>query len=99
MSGRGAQAAACDLLELLAVVSDTPAGAAQREGWPDDRRQSHQLQRRHRLVERADEAAPGALEADPLHRLTKQLPVLGLGDRLLASPDKFHVVSPQCARA
>ena len=37
---RGAQAAADDLLELLAVVGDAAAGAAQGEGRPDDRRQA-----------------------------------------------------------
>ena len=36
--GRGAQAALDDVLELVAVVGDAAAGAAEGEGGPDDRR-------------------------------------------------------------
>ena len=50
--GREVEPARHDLLELLDVVGDAAAGAAEREGGPDDRGQARQLQHRARLVER-----------------------------------------------
>jgi hypothetical protein len=99
VGGRGAQATPRDLLELFAVVGDAAAGAAEGEGGSDDRRQSHELQRRRRFVERAHKPALGRSESDPLHRLAEELPVLGLGDRLLARTDELDVVPPEHARA
>src|SRR3546814_3758276 len=44
--GRGDQAAANDMFEFLTVIGDTAAGAAQREGRTDDRRQAGALDRK-----------------------------------------------------
>ncbi len=42
---RSAKPAADDLLEFLGIVGDAAAGAAQREGWADDRRQPGHVER------------------------------------------------------
>ena len=49
--GRGVEPALDDLDELLAVVGDAAAGAAQREGGADDGRQADSIERAHRLGE------------------------------------------------
>ena len=79
---RGVEPALDDLGELLPVVADAAAHAAQREGRPHDRRQADVLERPHRLLAVVGEHRLGRRKADPRHRLAEQQPVLGLGDRL-----------------
>ena len=78
---RGVEAALDDVEELLAVVGDAAAGAAEREGRADDRRQADVVERLQRL-DRALWASTRArrLEADLRHRLAEELAVLGLVD-------------------
>ena len=79
---RGVEAALDDLEELLAVVGDAAAGAAEREGGADDRRQADDLQRLQRVDQRVRQLRARRLQADPLHRLAEELAVLGLVDGL-----------------
>ena len=83
-----------DLLEFLAVVGDAAAGAAQREGRPDDRRQAD-LGRARSIASSSvcDQPALRAVEADPVHRLAEQLAVLGLVDRLGVGADHLDARS------
>ncbi len=96
---RGAQAAADDFLEFFRVVGDAAAGAAQREGRPDDRRKPDRCQRLDRGIERADEPALWRDEADFVHRLAEQIAVFGLGDGRFAGADQLDPVAREDARA
>ena len=51
------------------------------------------VERRKRLVDGADDAARGHLEADPLHRLLEQLAVLGLLDGVGVGADHLDAVA------
>ena len=90
--GRGDQAAADDMLELLAVIRDAAAGAAEREGRADDRGQPGAFEHRKRLVERVRDAAARAFQPDLVHRVAELLPVLGLVDRLGIGADHLDAI-------
>ncbi len=76
-----------DRLELLHVVGDAAAGAAERETRPDHAGQADQLDGRPRLVHRVCELGPGDLEPAPSHRLAELLAALRLLDRVAARAD------------
>ena len=63
---RGIEPALDDLGELLPVVADAAARAAQREGRPDDRGQADVLERPHRLLAVVGEHRLGRRKADPV---------------------------------
>ena len=90
---RGIQARGHDLLELLVVVGDPAAPAAERVARPDDRRQPDLGDRGSGLGERAHDDAPRHLEPDPRHRVAEQLAVLGLGDCSLRGADQLDAVA------
>src|SRR5437867_5986189 len=69
------------LLELVRVVGDRAARAAERERRPDDRRVAGLAHDRARLVEAPRAARARQREADALHRFLEELTVLGLPDR------------------
>ena len=79
--GRGVEPALDDLEELLAVIGDAAAGAAEGEGRPDDRRQADHVERLQCIDQRVGQLRARRLEADLPHRLAEQLAVLGLVDR------------------
>jgi hypothetical protein len=79
-SRRGVDAALDDLDELLLVVGDAAAGAAERERRPDDRRQADIFERLQRLDQRLDLMRARRRKPDLLHRLAEQLAVFGLVD-------------------
>ena len=87
-TGREVQAAARQLLELLVVVGDAAAGAAEGEGGADHRGKPRHVQQRLRLVEAPRHPAPRHLEADASHRLLEELAVLADLHRLAARPDE-----------
>ena len=60
VDGRKVEAAAHQLLELLHVVGDPPAGAAQGEGGADHRGQAGQVEHGPRLLERLARPRSGA---------------------------------------
>ena len=81
--------------EFLAVVGDAAAGAAEREGGADDRRQADcRRARRERLG--SSVVAPGCERgvARPIvvHRLAEQLAVFGLVDGFGGGADHLDVV-------
>ena len=92
------QAATHDLLELLAVVRDAASGAAEREGRADDRRISCALDDGFGLVEGRGDTAFGDPQADPLHRFSEELSILGDRDRVRARPDQLDAESLERAR-
>ena len=95
---RGVEAARDDLRELLAVVGDAAAGAAQREGRADDRRQADVLERALRPRPRVRDACErGVSSPIRVHRLAEQLAVLGLVDRLGVRADHLDAVFLQHA--
>jgi hypothetical protein len=96
---RGAQAPGDDLLELLRVVGDAAARAAEREGGPDDRRQADGLQCFQRRFIGIDQARGRGLEADLVHRLAEELAVLGLLDDVGVGADQLHAKALQGAVA
>ena len=84
---RGVEPALDDLDELLAVVGDAAAGAAERERRTDDGRQPHMLERRQRLRHGVREHRARRFEPYSVHRLAEELAVLGLGDRFRLGTD------------
>ena len=99
--GRGVEAALDDLGELLAVVGDAAARAAQREGGrmiagrPDVLRAPASASCAG--VRRARDF--GRLEADPGHRLAEQLAVLGLVDHRRLGADHLDAELGEHAHA
>ncbi len=85
--GRGVEAALDDVEELLAVIGDAAAGAAEGEGRADDRRQADGLHRLERIDQRMGKLGARRLQADPPHCLAEQLAVLGLVDRFRRCAD------------
>src|SRR5207237_8240978 len=79
--GRLLEAPAARLVELLGMVGDRAAGAAERERRADDRGIPNLADDRACLFEGLHARGPGELEADLLHRGLDQLAVLGLLDR------------------
>src|SRR5688500_9579343 len=84
---RKLDAAAYDLLELLAVVRDATPRAAESEGRPDDRRKSHHLRERESFVERRCDSALRHREPDPAHGVRELPPVLRHRDCACVGPD------------
>ena len=83
--------------ELLAVVGDAAAGAAQGVGGPNDGRQPHQVERLASLVERARDAALRAFQPDLSHRFAEGLAVLRNLDRRPRGADQVHAVARERA--
>ena len=100
---RGVEAGLADALEVLAVVGDAAAGAAEGEGGADDRGQADVLDGGQRLVDGVGDGGLGVLEADAVHRLAEELAVLGHLDGLALGADQLdaelgehaHVVERQ----
>ena len=84
---RGVDAALDDLDELLLVVGDAAAGAAERERRPDDRRQADIVERLQRLDQRLDLMRARRRKPDLRHRLAEQLAVFRLVDRFGGGAD------------
>ena len=78
--------------ELLAVVGDAAAQAAEGEAGPQDERESELVPDRVHLVERTRHARLGHVEADGGHRVLEPLPVLGFLDGVELRPDELRVV-------
>ena len=91
--GAGLQAAFAEGAELLGVVGDAPAAAAQGEGRPDDAGvAADDLAHPLRLLQGVSDAGGTHRHADPLHRLLKEQPVFRLADRLQVGADQLHPV-------
>ena len=89
----GLQAAFAEGAELLGVVGDAPAAAAQGEGRPDDAGvAADDLAHPLRLLQGVGNAGGTHRHADPLHRLLKEQPVFRLADRLQVGADQLHPV-------
>jgi hypothetical protein len=73
------------LPELGAGLGEASAVAAERERRPDDRGQADPFQ----LGDVGDDPAVRHTQADALHRLAEEAPVLGAGDRLEAGADEL----------
>ncbi len=97
VAGRGPKTVLDDVLEFLAVIGDAAAGAAQGEGRADHGGQADIGKVRARLIERFHQLALGRLQADPVHRLAEQQPVLGLGDGVFFGADQFDIVAGEHA--
>ena len=85
-------------VELLAVVGDAAAGAAQREAGPQHAGQADLVADRAGLVEVVGQAAAGTFQADLLHASLEQLAILGLADRLGAGADQDAAMALERAR-
>jgi hypothetical protein len=94
---RQVQAALDDVLELLAVVGDAAAAAAEREARADDRRIADLGLRLDRLLEGLGDFGARAFQADFLHRDAEQLAILGHADRLARGADQLDAVLLQHA--
>ncbi len=86
------QAGRGDVDELLAVVGDAAAGAAQGEAGADDHREVQQARDLHRRLETVGDEAGRHGHVDAFHRLLEQLAVLGELDRLEARAQQAHAV-------
>ena len=86
------ESAAGELAELLDVVGDAGADAAERERRPDDARKAELLDRAKRFLDRADVAALGHVGADLAHGVAEQQPVLGDLDRGHRRADQLDAV-------
>ncbi len=89
---RGIEAALDDLDELLLVVGDAPAGAAEGERGPNDRRQADLVERRKAFGEVVGHDRARRFEADPRHRLAEQRPIFRLVDGLGLGTDHLDAV-------
>ena len=76
-----------DLLELLEVVGDPAAHAAEGVGRPDDRGQPDLGEERPRLVHRVDGAGPRLAKPEALDERPERLTVLGPADDLAVGTD------------
>ena len=87
-----------DFLELLAVVGDAAAGAAEREGGADDEREGADLLGHlARLLHRVGDAGARQVEPDLEHGLLEQQAVLALVDGLGVGADHPDAVLLQHA--
>jgi len=91
-SGAGVQPALDDGDELVLVVGNAAAGAAQREGRPDDGRKTDHRLHLQRFLHAVRERRARAGKADFFHRLLEFLAVLGLVDRLAFRADHLDAV-------
>jgi hypothetical protein len=103
---REVDAALADLLELLRVVGDAAAGAAEREAGPDHHREAvppisavMRFCTVPGLFHRVRDAALGRAEPDLRHRVLELQAVLGLLDRVLVGADHLDAVLRRARRA
>jgi hypothetical protein len=89
---RGVETGAAHRLEIVAVVGDAAAGAAQGKGRADDRGQADLFQRGPGVIHVAGDRGARVFQPDPRHRLAEQRPILGLFDRLAVGADHLHPV-------
>ena len=87
-----------DLLELLAVVGDAAARAAERERRTNDRREAGALDDRFGFVVALGDSARGDGEPDARHRLAELPAVFGDRDRLRRRADQLDAVPLERAR-
>ena len=92
MRRRERKPALADLDELLHVVGDAAARAAQREGRTDHGGEAHAALHFKRLGHAVGNARAGALKADLFHRLLEALAVLGLVNGVGRCADQFDAV-------
>ena len=90
--GRGIEAARHDVFELLAVVGDAAAAAAEGERRADHHRVADLAGDRQRLLEAAGDLRLRRIEADLAHGVAEQLAVLGHVDRRARGGDQLDVV-------
>ncbi len=96
--GGGVEALGGDGLELLPVVGDAAAGAAEGEGRADDKGKGADLGHGGAgLVHGVGGDGPGALQADFFHAILEQLAVLALADGLHLGANQPDVVAGECA--
>ena len=79
-------------LELLDVVGDAAARAAEREGGADDQRQADVVEHLAGVVHVVDDAAARDLQADLDHQVFEDLAVLAAMDRVAVGADHLHAV-------
>jgi hypothetical protein len=89
--GGGVDAAFDDVDELGLVVGDAAAGAAEREGRADDRRQSNVVERGERLRQRLDLMRARRRQADAGHGLAEQFAVFRHVDGIRGGADHLDV--------
>src|SRR5690606_33047508 len=87
----GAQAAGDDVLELLAVVGDAAAGAAEGEGGADDGGQADLVEEGEGVVEGGDGLCLGETEPDLFADLAELVAVLGAMDDAPVGADHLDV--------
>ena len=97
---RHGETATGDLIQLVRVVGDTAATAAESEGRPDDERESSDLFCNAAHVgKRARHARARHVEPDSQHGFLEQLSIFALRDRLRTGADQFYLVPRECAVA
>ncbi len=96
---RGVEPARHDVLELLAVVGDAAAAAAERERRADHDRVADFRRDGQCLIEAARDLRVRRLEPDLAHGVAEQLAVLGHVDRGPRGGDQLHAVLLQHALA
>ena len=95
--GRKGQAVGGHFPQLLLVVDDAAAGAAQGEGGPDDDRVADLQGKGLGVLHRGDHLGGDAGLADLLHGVLEHLAVLGLVNGLGGGAQQPHVVALQKA--
>src|SRR5262249_25406684 len=88
---RALETGRADPLVLFDVVGDAAAGAAEREARTDHGWKSDAVARFDRLVHRVGDGAQRRLESDLGHRLTEEMAVLRLLDRVVVGADQLAV--------
>ena len=80
------------LHQFFAVVSNAAAGAAERERWADDDRESDLAGELEAVFQIVDQRRFRHVEADPLHRIFEEKTVFGLLDGVELRANELHVV-------
>src|SRR6266446_1288893 len=97
---RHGETAAGDLIQLVRVVPDTAATAAESEGRPDDERESSDLFCNAAYVgKRARHARARHVEPNSQHGFLEQLSIFAFRDRLRVGADQSYFVTRECAVA
>ena len=91
------EAALGELFELVDVVGDAAADAAERERRADDGRKADVVDDGGGLVERLGDAALRHLDANLLHRVAEEQAILGHLDRVDLRANQLHAVLLQDA--
>ena len=78
-------------------AGDAATAASEGEGRADDGRQAELVEVAQRLLDAGHDRVLGGPQPGLLHRLVKQLTVLGAVDRVVVGADQFHVELGQCA--